>query len=132
MIILMIVHLVVVAIEFVIGNDEPIRVGIVVVRRNVQDVLALHVGGGNCDVVAIVVLGRASAARAGATRAAARRGAAAPAARIRTGRVAAGTGAAARRTATRATGPTRCARATPVARPRPRCRRPPRRRGLRP
>jgi len=50
------VHLVVVAIELVIYNDELVRIGIIVIIRHVKDILALHVGGVNCDVVAIVVV----------------------------------------------------------------------------
>ena len=82
-IILVAVHLVVVAIELVIGNDEFVRVGVVVVGRHVEDVLALHVGGRNRDVIAVVVLAArdsgcrfAAAARCYARRAACRRSAA--------------------------------------------------------
>ena len=56
MIVLILVHLVVIAIELVIRNDELVGLAVIVIGRHVQDVLARHAGGGNRDMVTIVVV----------------------------------------------------------------------------
>src|SRR5450631_1175072 len=110
MIVLVFVHLIVVPIQLVIRDDELVRVRIVVVGRYVEDVLALHVGGRDRDVRAVVVLtgrdgGRLAAARA-LHRTAAPAGAAAPSAGLAPARLAPARLASARL----ASGATKCAR----------------------
>src|SRR5665213_3614314 len=91
------IHLVVVAIELVIGDDELVRVGVVVVGRYIEDILARHAADRDRDVVAVVVVaardgGRLAAAgahagsRATGARAAGARPTGATAARSRAAR----------------------------------------------
>ncbi len=49
-VVLVLVHLVVIAVELVVGNDELVRLGVVVVGRHVEDVLARHAADGDRDV----------------------------------------------------------------------------------
>src|SRR5450432_1284339 len=105
MIVLVFVHLIVVPIQLVIRDDELVRVGIVVVRRYVEDVLALHVGGRDRDVRAVVILagrdGRRLAAARALQRTAAPAGSAAPSARLASARLASARLASARLASTR-------------------------------
>src|SRR3954451_4933744 len=56
MIVLILVHLIVVSVELVIREDELVGFGVVVVGRHIEDVLALHVGSRDRDVLTVVVL----------------------------------------------------------------------------
>src|SRR5262249_23689007 len=55
MVVLILVHLYVVSIELVERDDELVRVSVVVVGGDVENVAALHVAGGDRDAVAVVV-----------------------------------------------------------------------------
>ena len=54
-IVLVSVHLIVVSIELVPGDDQLVRLGIVIVRGHAEDVPTLHAGGHDRDVLAVVV-----------------------------------------------------------------------------